>query len=122
MPNTTPVTAGRGLLSQFFTFRSLSSNLTKMRAGLGLIVFLLCLVLFTPFVYASTFEVWTDGLYDAESDEVVQVLRSAQVVEAIPLTVVHVIDIVVEMLSLGDERAPEPAVAASRSARAPPAS
>ncbi len=91
-----------------------------MRAAFGLIAFLVGLVLFTPFAYASTFEAWTDGLYDAESDDIVQVTRSAQVVETIPLTAIHGIDDVVAVLSPGDERAPEPAVAASRSARAPP--
>jgi hypothetical protein len=42
------------------------------------------------------------GLDDAESDDIVQVMRSVQVVETIPLTAFH-----------GIERAPEPAVAAS---------
>jgi hypothetical protein len=53
------------------------------------------------------------GLYDAESDDIVQVMRSVQVVETIPLTAFHGIDDIVAVLSPGDERAPEPAVAAS---------
>jgi len=43
--------------------------MTTMRTALGLIVFLVGLVIFTPFAYASTYEAWTDGLYDAESDD-----------------------------------------------------
>jgi len=39
-----------------------------------------------------------------------------------PLTAVDVVQFVVEMLSLSNERPPEPAVAGSRSARAPPTS
>jgi hypothetical protein len=94
-----------------------------MRAALGLIVFLVGLVIFTPFAYASTFEAWTDGLYDAEGDDGVDAIKSSQVaIETTPLTGLAGIDVVVAVLFLGNERATDLAVTATRSARAPPAS
>jgi hypothetical protein len=93
-----------------------------MRVTLGLIVFLVGLVILTPFAYASTFEAWTDGLYDAESDDSDQAVRSVQVVETRPLTSLGGIDVVVAVLSHGNESGTDLTVTSTRSARAPPAS
>ncbi len=96
--------------------------MTTMRTALGLIVFLVGLVIFTPFAYASTYEAWTDGLYDAESDDNVQAITCLQVVETMPQTGIIGIDVLVAVPSLGNERAADLTDPSTQSARAPPAS
>jgi len=93
-----------------------------MRAALGLIVFLVGLVIFTPFAYVSTYEAWTDGLYDAESDDNVRAITCLQLIKTMPQTDIIGIDVLVAVLSLGDERAADLIDPSTRSARAPPAS
>src|SRR6266446_472515 len=100
----------------------MSSSITTMHAALGLIVFLVGLVIFTPFAYASTYEAWTEGLYDAESDDNVQAITCLQVVETMRQTEIIGIDVLVALLSLGDERAADLTDPSRPSARAPPAS
>ena len=51
-----------------------------MHSAAGLFVSLVGLASFNPFACASTYEAWTDGLYDAESDDNAQAITSSEVV------------------------------------------
>jgi hypothetical protein len=48
-----------------------------MRANQWSAVLLIGFLVLTPFVSASTREVWTDGIYDAELNGLVHALKSA---------------------------------------------
>jgi hypothetical protein len=97
--------------------------MTAMRASRGLVALLIGLVVFTPFAYASTYETWTEGLYDAESDGNVLEVICSQIVDTTPVfTSRGCVDVAVGVVSPLDDRAADLAVPSPRSARAPPTS
>ena len=92
-----------------------------MRRAVALIVVLIGLVVVTPFVWASTYEAWTDGVYDAESnDDVLALLDLHAVIDRVVLSDRHCIEIVVAVVVLADDTVTELADPSPRSARAPP--
>ena len=95
--------------------------MSGMRAPL--VLPLVALLVLTPFVSTSTFEAWTDGIYDAESDGFDQAAKSAEVVvECAPLAPVPYIPVVVSLGTSSDDRVVPAADLPVRPGRAPPAS
>jgi len=94
-----------------------------MRAALALTGLLITLLVFTPFVCASTYESWTEGLYDAELENDVLALRSLQAVVApVVLPDEHCIGVVVAMVTPANDTIASLADLSTPSARAPPTS
>jgi len=94
-----------------------------MRGAIALIVVLIGLVVFAPFACASTYEAWTDGLYDAElDDDILALLSLHAVIDGIVLSDARCIVIVVAVVVLADDRVRDLADPSTRSARAPPTS
>jgi len=89
--------------------------------ALALTVLLIGFIVFTPFAWASTYEAWTDGLYDAELQNDLLALSTLQlVINGAVLTSSGRVDVVVAVLSPGDDRVADLADLSPRSARAPP--
>jgi len=85
---------------------------------------LVSLLILTPLVWASTAETWTSGIYDYESDDVVQVVAQANVaaVHSKPILSFDGALVVVDRLVLRN-RTSKPEVAPSASpTRGPPLS
>ena len=92
-----------------------------MRGTIAIITLLIGLVVLTPFACASTYEAWTEGVYDAESDgNVLALLSLHAVIDRIVLSDRHCIEIVVAVVVLADDTVTELADPSTRSARAPP--
>ncbi|PYM99476.1 MAG: hypothetical protein DME08_05860 [Candidatus Rokuibacteriota bacterium] len=93
-----------------------------MRGALAVIaVVLIGLVALTPFACASTYEAWTEGVYDAELDNDILVLLTFQaVIDRIVLSDRRGSDIVVAVVVLADDTGGDLADPSTRSARAPP--
>ena len=92
-----------------------------MRGTIAIITLLIGLVVLTPFACASTYEAWTEGVYDAESDgNVLALLSLHAVIDRIVLSDRHCIEIVVAVVVLADDTVTELADPSPRSARAPP--
>jgi len=93
-----------------------------MRRTLALIVVLLGLLVVLPFAWASTYEAWTDGFYDAElNGEILALLSLQAIISYVALTEGLGIEIVTVVL-LADDMGGDLANPSARSARAPPAS
>jgi len=93
-----------------------------MRRTLALIVVLLGLLVVLPFAWASTYEAWTDGFYDAElNGEILALLSLLAIISYVALTEGLGIEIVAVVL-LADDMGGDLAMPSARSARAPPAS
>ena len=89
--------------------------------ALALTVLLIGFIVFTPFAWASTYEAWMDGLYDAELQNDLLALSTLQlVINGAVLTSSGRVDVVVAVLSPGDDRVADLADLSPRSARAPP--
>jgi len=94
-----------------------------MRVALALTVLLIGFIAFTPFAWASTYEAWMDGLYDAELQNDLLALSTLQLVtNGVVLTSGGRVDVVVAVLSPGDDSVADLADLSPRSARAPPTS
>jgi len=91
-----------------------------MRRAVALIVVLIGLVVVTPFVWASTYEAWTDGVYDAELGDDILALLSLSVFDRIVLSDGHGIEVVVGVVVLADDTVGDLADPSTRSVRAPP--
>ncbi len=92
-----------------------------MRGAIALIAVLIGLIVLTPFACASTYEAWTDGLYDAElDDDILALLSLHAVIDRIVLSDARGIEIVVAVVVLADDRIGDLADPSTRSARAPP--
>ena len=92
-----------------------------MRGTIAIITLLIGLVVLTPFACASTYEAWTEGVYDAESDgNVLALLSLHAVIDRIVLSDRHCIEIVVAVVVLADDTVGDLADPSTRSARAPP--
>ncbi len=92
-----------------------------MRGAIAIITVLIGLVVLTPFACASTYEAWTEGVYDAESDgNVLALLSLHAVIDRIVLSDRHCIEIVVAVAVLADDTVGDLADPSPRSARAPP--
>ena len=92
-----------------------------MRGTIAIITLLIGLVVLTPFACASTYEAWTDGVYDAElDDDILALLSLHAVIDRIVLSDRHCIEIVVAVVVLADDTVTELADPSPRSARAPP--
>jgi len=92
-----------------------------MRAAWALTVLLIGLIVFTPFAWASTYEAWTDGLYDAElQNDLLALSTSETVINGVVLASSGRVDVVVAVLSPGDDRVTDLADPSTLSARAPP--
>ncbi len=93
-----------------------------MRGALAVIaVVLIGLVALTPFACASTYEAWTEGVYDAELDnDILALLTFQAVIDRIVLSDRRSSDIVVAVVVLADDTGGDLADPSTRSARAPP--
>jgi len=93
-----------------------------MRGALAVIaVVLIGLVALTPFACASTYEAWTEGVYDAELDnDILALLTFQAVIDRIVLSDRRSSDIVVAVVVLADDTGGDLADPSARSARAPP--
>ncbi len=93
-----------------------------MRGALAVIaVVLIGLVALTPFACASTYEAWTEGVYDAELDnDILALLTFQAVIDRIVLGDRRCSDIVVAVVVLADDTGGDLADPSARSARAPP--
>jgi hypothetical protein len=92
-----------------------------MRGPIAIITLLIGLVVLTPFACASTYEVWTDGVYDAELDgDVLALLSLHAVIDRIILTDRRGIELVVAVVVLADDTVGDLADPSTRSGRAPP--
>src|SRR2546426_9012925 len=76
-----------------------------MRGALAVIaVVLIGLVALTPFACASTYEAWTEGVYDAELDnDILALLTFQAVIDRIVLSDRRGSDIVVAVVVLADD-------------------
>ena len=95
-----------------------------MHAGLRLSVLLLLgFIVFTPFAGAATYEAWTEGLFDADFDaEVLAALNLQSVIERAPISSGDCVDVVVAVVSPGNDAAVDLTDPSPRTARAPPTS
>jgi len=94
-----------------------------MRAALGLGGLLIVFLVLTPLAGASTYEVWTEGIYDADFDGDLLVAISLQsVVERAPLGSGDYIDVPGPLCAPGDDAGADLAAPSPSTARAPPAS
>ena len=93
-----------------------------MRGALAVIaVVLIGLVALTPFACASTYEAWTEGVYDAElDDDILALLTFQAVIDRIVLSDRRCSEIVVAVVVLADDTGGDLADPSARSARAPP--
>jgi len=92
-----------------------------MRAYRWPVVVLIGLFAFMPFAAASTYESWTDGIYDAETD-LLQVAKGPEAaIKCAPLEVARHVRVVAAVAGLGDESAGPAVVDPARPCRAPPA-
>ena len=93
-----------------------------MRDALAVIaVVLIGLVALTPFACASTYEAWTEGVYDAELDsDILALLSIHAVIDRIVLSDHRGCEIVVAVVVLADDTGGDLADPSTRSARAPP--
>ena len=94
-----------------------------MRRTLALLIVLVGLLLVvSPLAWASTYESWTDGFYDAELNNDILALLSLQaVIDGITLTEGPCIEVVAVVL-LVDDTGGDLTDPSARTARAPPAS
>jgi len=95
-----------------------------MHAGLRLsVLLLLSVVVLTPFAGAATYEAWTDGLFDGDFDaEVLAALSLQSVIESAPTTSGDYVEVVVAVVSPGDDTAADLTDPSPQTARAPPTS
>jgi len=95
-----------------------------MPASLRLsVLLLLSVVVVTPFAGAATYEAWTDGLFDGDSDaEVLAALSLQSVIESAPISSGQCVDVVVAVVSPGDDTAADLTDPSPQTARAPPTS
>jgi hypothetical protein len=92
-----------------------------MRAALALTVLLIGLIVFTPFAWASTYEAWLDGLYDVElQNDLLALSTSEIVINGTVLASSGRVDVVVAVVSPGDDSLAALTDLSPRSARAPP--
>jgi len=93
-----------------------------MRGAIAIVTVLIGLIVFTPFTWASTYEAWIDGVYDAElQSDLVALSTSEIVINGVVLASSGRVD-VVAVLSRGDESLAHLTDPSTRSARAPPTS
>ena len=95
-----------------------------MQAALRLsLLVLLSVVVLTPFAGAATYEGWTDGIFDGDFDaEVLAALSLQSVIESAPISSGQCVDVVVAVVSLGDDTAAHLTDLSPQTARAPPTS
>ncbi len=93
-----------------------------MHAGLRLsVLLLLAVVVLTPFAGAATYEAWTDGLFDGDFDaEVLAALSLQSVIESAPSSSGDYVEVVVAVVSPGDDTAAHLTDPSPQTARAPP--
>ena len=94
-----------------------------MRASLGLGGLLAVFLILTPLAGASTYEVWTDGIYDADYDgDLLAAISLQSVVESAPLSRRGCIDTPGPTCAPADDAGADLADPSPSTARAPPAS
>ena len=95
-----------------------------MRSSLRLsVLLLLSVVVLTPFAGAATYEAWTDGIFDGDFDaEVLAALSLQSVFESAPISSGQCVDVVVAVVSPGDDTAADLTDPSPQTARAPPTS
>jgi hypothetical protein len=95
----------------------------RMRAALRLGGLLIVFLVLTPLAGASTYEAWTDGIYDADFDGDLLVAISLQsVVESAPFTSRGCVDAAGSVCAPADDAGLDLTDPSPRTARAPPAS
>ena len=94
-----------------------------MPAAVGLARLLIVFLVLTPLAGASTYEVWMDGLYDADFDsDLLAAISLQSVIESAPLSSHASVYVVVAVCSPGDDAAADLTDPSPETARAPPAS
>jgi hypothetical protein len=94
-----------------------------MRVPRWPVLFLVVLLVLTPFVFAGTYEAWDDGLYDAESDDGLQAAKCPEAaIERAPLVVAPYVPVVATVALGGDGSAAPAVVEPAPPCRAPPCS
>lgn len=94
-----------------------------MRRTPGLVVLTICLVLAAPLAYVLTAESWTEGLYDAESDDCVFIAKCSDVaIDCTAPAAVGYAPIVGTLALVLPGPNPQAAVLSALSPRAPPTS
>jgi hypothetical protein len=94
-----------------------------MRASRSPIILLIGLFVFTPFAFASTYEAWSAGIYDAETDEILRAAKCPDAaIECAPLVVARYVPAVATVALVRDDSAAPAVVLPARPCRAPPAS
>jgi hypothetical protein len=92
-----------------------------MRGAFAVIAVLIGLIVLTPFAWASTYEAWMDGLYDADpQNELLALSTSEIVINGAVLTSGGRVDVVVAVLSPGNDSVSDFTDPSTLSARAPP--
>ncbi len=93
-----------------------------MHASLRLsVLLLLAVVVLTPFAGAATYEAWTDGIFDGDFDsEVLAALSLQSVIESAPTSSGNYVEVVVAVVSPGDDTAANLTDPSPQTARAPP--
>jgi hypothetical protein len=92
-----------------------------MRGAIAIVAVLIGLIVVTPFAWASTYEAWLDGLYDAElQNDLLALSTSELVINGAVLTSGGRVDVVVAVLSPGDDSVADLSDPSTLSVRAPP--
>jgi len=92
-----------------------------MRHRGGVVVTLVVLVVLTPVVWAGTAETWTDGIYDYESDTMIQAtIGFAATVQRAPILDLRKVSTVLGLVTLPPEALIERNTHPPVPARAPP--
>lgn len=94
------------------------------RAERPITALLVAVLLLTPFVWASTAETWTHGIYDYESDDILQIVGHNDVA-AVPSHPILSFDsalVIVGRFALPDRTAAIDVVLAASQTRGPPLS
>lgn len=94
-----------------------------MRAYRWPLVLLVALFVFTPFAVASAYESWTDGIYDHETDDLLQAAKCPEAaIDCAPFVAARCAPAVTSLAFVGHDSAAPAIVAPARPGRAPPAS
>lgn len=94
------------------------------RAECPIAALLVAVLLFTPFVWASTAETWTHGIYDYESDDILQIIGQNDVA-AVPSNLTLNLNgalVIVGRLALPDQTPAIDVVLPTSQTRGPPLS
>jgi hypothetical protein len=85
------------------------------------VALLIALFVFVPYAFASTYEAWGSGIYDAETDELLQAAKCPEAaVECAPPVAVQHVPVVAETIVVGNDSVASAIGLPARPSRAPP--